>query len=117
MDKNLAFFQKLLKQRQELVLKQLDNNSKEIQDLYNSEPNDNIDFSTINTSSQIEQTISFNLKQELNEIAKSLAKIQQKTYGICELCEESIDLERLKIKPHARYCIHCRQNIEKQGAF
>ncbi|TKX28432.1 RNA polymerase-binding protein DksA [Campylobacter sp. MIT 12-5580] len=114
MDKSkLKSFQKILEERKKLILNQLDSNTQEIEDLYNSEPNDNIDFSSINTSSQIEQTINSNLKQELDEIENSLSKIKQGIYGICESCEEDISIERLKIKPHAKYCINCRQSIEK----
>ncbi|TQR40349.1 RNA polymerase-binding protein DksA [Campylobacter sp. MIT 12-8780] len=114
MDKSkLKSFQKILEERKKLILNQLDSNTQEIEDLYNSEPNDNIDFSSINTSSQIEQTINSNLKQELGEIENSLSKIKQGIYGICESCEEDIDTNRLKIKPHAKYCINCRQSIEK----
>ncbi|MEL1170649.1 TraR/DksA C4-type zinc finger protein, partial [Campylobacter jejuni] len=36
------------------------------------------------------------------------------TYGICESCDDEIDSQRLKVKPHARYCIACRQ-IAEQG--
>ncbi|NDJ27324.1 RNA polymerase-binding protein DksA [Campylobacter sp. MIT 19-121] len=114
MDKSkLKSFQKILEERKKLILNQLDSNTQEIEDLYNSEPNDNIDFSSINTSSQIEQTINSNLKQELDEIENSLSKIKQGIYGICESCDEDISIERLKIKPHAKYCINCRQSIEK----
>ncbi|KGI56586.1 RNA polymerase-binding protein DksA [Campylobacter sp. MIT 97-5078] len=109
----LKSFQKILEERKKLILNQLDSNAQEIEDLYNSEPNDNIDFSSINTSSQIEQTINSNLKQELDEIENSLSRIKQGIYGICESCEEDIDTNRLKIKPHAKYCINCRQSIEK----
>lgn len=108
-------FQTLLEQRKQTILTQLSDNAQDIEDLLGSEPNDNVDFSTINTSSQIEQTIAENLKQELKEIDLSLQKIKQNTYGICELCGENIDLNRIKIKPHARYCINCRELVEKEN--
>lgn len=116
MDKSkLKNFQKILEERKTLILNQLDSNAQEIEDLYNSEPNDNVDFSNIDTNSQIEQTISSNLKQELKEIEISLDKIKRGVYGVCESCEEDISVERLKIKPHAKYCISCRQSMEKGG--
>ena len=72
------------------------------------------DFALIDTSSQIDIKISENLKSELGEIKHSLEKIKDKTYGICELCSEDIDIARLKIKPFARYCIMCRQIVEER---
>ena len=31
------------------------------------------------------------------------------------MCEEKIQEERLKIKPFAKYCIMCREIIEKEN--
>ena len=31
------------------------------------------------------------------------------------MCEEPINPERLKIKPFAKYCIDCREIIEKEN--
>lgn len=110
----LRNFEKILKERKEAILAQLNDNDKDIQALRSSEPNDNVDFSTINTSSQIEQTIALNLQSELNDITLSLQKIKKNIYGICELCGDEIDLNRIKIKPHARYCKNCRELVEKE---
>ena len=52
-------------------------------------------------------------KAEIYDIDYALIKIKNKTYGICEMCDEQIDIDRLKIKPHARYCIDCREHVEK----
>lgn len=108
----LKFFKDILTERKKVIFEELGENTKELQGLYNSEPNDNVDFSTITTSSQIEQTINKNLKMELGDIERSLKKIQNRIYGICELCDDEINVERLKIKPHARYCVACRQSVE-----
>lgn len=115
MDKrDLSAFERVLTARKEAILTQLDSSNRDVEGLLGSEPNDNVDFSTINTSSQIEQTISENLRAELADIERSLGKIRAGNYGICELCEDDIDLNRLKIKPHARYCKNCREIIEKE---
>ena len=53
------------------------------------------------------------LSQELKEIDESLGKINAKTYGVCEMCEEEISMARLRAKPAAKYCIVCREIIEK----
>jgi DnaK suppressor protein len=51
--------------------------------------------------------------QELEEIKDALVRIEEHLYGICEMCEEEIDIERLKVKIFARYCMTCRKIIEK----
>lgn len=114
MKKNeLQFFKNFLEERKQNIAENLRSNSKEIEALHNSVPSDSVDFSVIETGSQIDLTISANLKQELNDIEESLEKIKNGAYGICESCDEEIPIKRLKIKPHAKYCILCRQSIEK----
>ncbi len=55
----------------------------------------------------------FNLarRQSLEAKAKSiraaLRKMQDGNYGICELCEQEIDAERLTVLPHTTLCIKC----------
>lgn len=43
----------------------------------------------------------------MREIDDALEKIQKNTYGICELCGEAIDSQRLQVIPDARNCIQC----------
>jgi len=52
-------------------------------------------------------------EQELREINVTLGKISIGNYGICEMCEDPIGFQRLKVKPHAIYCIDCREIVEK----
>ena len=110
----LTHFESVLNQRKQAILTQLNENAKTLQGLQNSEPIDSVDFSSVATSSQIERTIALSLRQELEDVEHSLAKFRQKIYGICELCGDEIDRERLKIKPQARYCKNCREIIEKE---
>ncbi|RDU64964.1 RNA polymerase-binding protein DksA [Helicobacter didelphidarum] len=53
-------------------------------------------------------------QSEIGEIESSLLKFEQGSYGICEMCEEEIGIERLQAKPHARFCINCREIFEKK---
>jgi len=52
---------------------------------------------------------------EIIDIDRSLEKIDNDEYGICECCNGEIPEERLKAIPFARLCIHCKQEEEKQG--
>lgn len=53
-------------------------------------------------------------REELLRIDEALDKIGNGTYGLCETCEEPISIERLEVRPFARYCIQCKEEIEKQ---
>jgi DnaK suppressor protein len=50
---------------------------------------------------------------ELAEIEIALQKIKDGLYNVCDMCEEAIGIQRLKVKPHAKYCIDCREIAEK----
>jgi DnaK suppressor protein len=53
------------------------------------------------------------LRQSLEEKAKSikgaLRKMQDGNYGLCEVCGQEIDAERLAVLPHTTLCIKCAQ--------
>lgn len=48
----------------------------------------------------------------IRKINEALAKIEDGTFGICETCGEEIALARLKARPVAAHCIHCKTKIE-----
>ena len=45
------------------------------------------------------------LEKRHKEIDKSLEKMDKGTYGICEVCKEPIDIDRLEANPAAATCI------------
>jgi DnaK suppressor protein len=61
----------------------------------------------------VESAIVMQQEQVLREINVTLGKISNGDYGICEMCEDPIGFQRLKVKPHAIYCIDCREIVEK----
>jgi DnaK suppressor protein len=59
------------------------------------------------------------------EIKAALQRIEDGTYGVCEGCEEAgrppskrgIPKTRLKVIPHARYCVSCAEKLERQFSY
>lgn len=49
----------------------------------------------------------------IQKINSALKKIDEKIYGICENCGESISEERLIVRPEATMCISCKEEEEK----
>lgn len=47
------------------------------------------------------------LEKKLQDIILALEKMDKGTYGICENCNEEIDIKRLEINPSAKTCIKC----------
>lgn len=46
-----------------------------------------------------------NLEIKYNEIKKALTKMDAGTYGICDVCEKEIEIERLDANPGATTCM------------
>jgi RNA polymerase-binding transcription factor DksA len=47
-------------------------------------------------------------RQGLADATEALRRIEEGTYGRCEICGATIPLERLEIIPQARTCVSCR---------
>ncbi len=111
----LEYFKSVLLQRKEQILKNLNGVAEEMDELAEQEVNDEGDFASVSNDSMVEGAIATQQEHELREIEKALLKIETGNYGICEMCEEPIGTHRLKVKPHAVYCIDCREVVENSN--
>ncbi|MBV5278730.1 MAG: RNA polymerase-binding protein DksA [Campylobacteraceae bacterium] len=111
----LKHFEDMLKERRVQIKKNIEDSMREIEGLKDTDVGDEADHAAISTDRMIEQAISAQQMRELGEIEFALNKIRNGSYGICEMCEEDIGFQRLKVKAHARYCIVCREIIEKSA--
>ncbi|MCK9162343.1 MAG: RNA polymerase-binding protein DksA [Arcobacter butzleri] len=83
--------------------------------LKSQEVNDDFDYAEVSSDSYTEGLIINQQLSELSEIDAALNRIKNGTYGICEMCDDVISLGRLKAKPFAKYCIVCRELVEKNN--
>ena len=62
-----------------------------------------------------EFTLSLMASEEgtLEQIEEALARIRQRTFGICEECEGVISKKRLEAIPFAALCIRCAEKQEQ----
>ncbi len=107
------YFKKILESRREQINKNINGVNDELNQLSSLELNDEGDHASVNNNSMVESAIVQQQEQELREINITLGKIANGDYGICEMCEDDIGFQRLKVKPHAIYCIDCREIVEK----
>jgi len=49
----------------------------------------------------------------LRKIDEAFSRIEEGTYGVCEIDDKSIPKARLKAMPWARYCVKCADMVEK----
>lgn len=69
-------------------------------------------------SSELNQTVALRLRDRerllLHKIETALAKIETGRFGICESCEETIEVKRLEARPVAEFCIRCKEAQERK---
>jgi len=53
-----------------------------------------------------------NKSEAVRDVDEAIKRIELKTYGLCEECEQLIPSGRLEVLPHARYCVHCQAKRE-----
>ena len=109
----LNYFKDILLSRKEQITKNIYGVNAELDQLSSLELNDEGDHAAVNNNSMIESAIVQQQTKELREIEVTLGKIANGDYGVCEMCEDDIGFQRLKVKPHAIYCIDCREIVEK----
>lgn len=114
-DSDLKYFQDILLERKVQIQRNIEDAAKEIELLKDDEVGDEADHASVSTERMIDQAISSQQSRELQEINFALGKIDNGTYGVCDMCEEDVGIQRLKVKPHAKYCIVCREIIEKSA--
>ena len=57
------------------------------------------------------KALSDRLELRLKEVNEALERIENETYGICEVCEKPIDIERLKANPAAKTDIEHAKDV------
>ncbi len=50
----------------------------------------------------------------ISKIKKALERIEDETFGTCEICGELIDFKRLEARPVTTHCIECKTNEEEE---
>lgn len=107
----------LLAEKQQIMNKSL---SQDDYCLQKDDLSDVLDEASANQ--QASQTLRFRNRElfYLKKVNQSLEKFDDHSYGMCEECDEPIAYERLRARPTANLCIHCKEEsemIEKNSIF
>ena len=70
------------------------------------------DMATDNYDREFSLGLADNEQKILNRINAALEKIEEETFGLCELCEKKISKVRLKAVPYAELCVPCQETQE-----
>jgi len=113
--KELKKFQELLEEKRKAVLERaremlaVENMALDTNDLP-----DEMDLA----SSEYLQSFEFRLrgreKSLLSKLDLALKKIEDGSFGVCEVCEEPIGKKRLEARPETTLCIKCKEDQERE---
>jgi len=112
--KELKKFQELLEEKRKGVLERARQMLSEGMVLDANDLPDEMDLA----SSEYIQSFEFRLrgreKSLLSKLDLALKKIDDGTFGICEVCEEPIGKKRLEARPETSLCIKCKEDQERE---
>jgi DnaK suppressor protein len=112
--KDLKRFKKILEENKRVVLNSAKKTLSEELVYDTDDLPDEID----QASSEYNQSLAARLRDRekflLKKIEDALSRIENNTYGICEICEEDISIKRLEARPVTTMCIRCKEEQEKQ---
>ena len=112
----LETFKKELENMKLQIQSNFSSSSFEMNTLRDNQPKDDGDHATVERGHNIANMLMNKQSEKLEAIERSLKRIKNATYGVCDSCGEDINIERLKVKVFADYCISCREVIEKEKA-
>lgn len=61
------------------------------------------------------QAIRISVQERLSDIEHALAKLENGSYGACEICRNPIPQSRLEARPETRYCAQDAGRLATQG--
>lgn len=112
--KELKKFQELLEEKRKVVLERARQMLSEGMVLDANDLPDEMDLA----SSEYIQSFEFRLrgreKSLLSKLDLALKKIDDGSFGICEICEEPIGKKRLEARPETSLCIKCKEDQERE---
>jgi len=72
---------------------------------------DTIDQKMLEQQQNIEIKRYKSAKTRLDKLQATYIDIESAGYGVCQECDEDINLERLKIIPESKYCVRCLNEL------
>ncbi len=119
--KELAGFRKLILKRKDEVLDEIKHISEDTLKKSQKDASGDISGYTYHMADVASDTydrefslgLVSNERKIIYELDDALKRIEEGTYGICELCKGLITKTRLKAIPHARLCLKCQEKKEK----
>ena len=73
---------------------------------------DPVDIASLETSRSTTLRLRDRESRLIHKIVASLRRIEDGTFGICDICDAEISIARLKARPVTSHCIQCKTKME-----
>jgi DnaK suppressor protein len=113
-ERDLKFFQNLLNEKLEELLKEADRTVDGMTDAKAENFPDPTDRASLESNRNFTLRIRDRERKLIVKIKEALTRIDDGTYGNCEECGEKIGRERLEARPVTTLCIDCKSMQEAQ---
>lgn len=111
--KDIERFKKMLEERRHGLLSQAVSSKEQGMGVDAADLADEVDLA----SSEAEQSMNLRLRDReqflLRKINRTLEKIEQGEFGVCEQCGDDISIKRLEARPVTDLCIRCKEEQER----
>lgn len=74
-----------------------------------------LDRARLITTRELQSALLAQAQQHLEHVEAALRRLDEGTYGICAICGDSINAERLSTLPYATTCVKCQQQREQSS--
>lgn len=108
---------KTLTSRRDELRKRLGGELDELRKYRAGDTGDSADLAFDSGSEEVTSQLAELEARELHQIERSLQRLKQGTYGVCEGCSKKIPVARLNALPFSSTCITCQRELELYGEF
>jgi DnaK suppressor protein len=110
-DEDIYFFKQLLTEQLNALLGQADLTVRGLID-NNERSADPLDRASFESERGFMLRIRDRESKLIRKIQRALENLGNGGFGICEMCDEEIAIERLKARPVTTHCIKCKTKME-----
>ena len=105
----------VLLRRREAIRRALDGDLSMLRELREQTKGDILDAALDSAQDELSSQLAEVESRELAQIEHALERMENGTYGVCEVTEQPIPLARLQALPYATTCIEAQREMEKHG--
>lgn len=111
-NRNLEYFHGILTQNLNDLLKKGDETVSLLAGS-TADSSDMVDQATLEAGRNFMLRMRDREKKLIRKVKQSLARLEEGTFGICDMCGEEISIKRLEARPVKTYCIACKNKMEE----